>query len=155
MHFSTEREKAVENQPLTTPAPRPSTINATSAMLLGTKSSRPRLMHLLSTCPDARHAASRRPACAEAPHGSLSFPLMSCLSDSTDIPSEMLSLRMGLPFPDPLPSQCPSCGETFDLAHAHALKCKRGGWLHRHAWKRYLVRGGELLCQDPRWGRHS
>jgi hypothetical protein len=32
---------------------------------------------------------------------------------------------MGLPFPDPLPAQCPSCGADFDIDHA--LRCKKGG----------------------------
>ena len=53
---------------------------------------------------------------------------------------------MGRPSPDPLPSQCPSCGADFDIDHA--LRCKKGGWVSRRhlevirAWKFYLSRGG-------------
>jgi len=65
---------------------------------------------------------------------------------------DAIALRMGLPFPDPLPSQCPSCGDPFDIDHA--LKCKRGGWVSRRhlevmrAWKRYLTRGGYTTVQE-------
>jgi hypothetical protein len=59
---------------------------------------------------------------------------------------DAIALRMGVPFPDPLPSHCPSCGLTFDVDHG--LRCKKGGWVSRRhlevirAWKFYLTRGG-------------
>ena len=65
---------------------------------------------------------------------------------------DAVALRMGLPFPDPLPSQCPSCGGEFDISHA--LQCKRGGWVTRRhlevlrAWKRYLIRGGYSTVRE-------
>ena len=66
---------------------------------------------------------------------------------------DAIALRMGLPFPDPLPSHCPSCGfAPFDVEHA--LKCKRGGWVSRRhlevirAWKRFLIRGGYTAVQE-------
>ena len=59
---------------------------------------------------------------------------------------DAVALRMGVPFPDPLPATCPSCGEPFSLDHA--LSCKRGGWVFRRhrevsrAWGRYFRRAG-------------
>ena len=59
---------------------------------------------------------------------------------------DAVALRMGVELPDPLPDSCPSCGEPFSLAHA--LKCKKGGWVvRRHkevvrAWMSYLRKGG-------------
>jgi hypothetical protein len=67
---------------------------------------------------------------------------------------DAIALRMGLPFPDSLPSHCPSCGADFDVDHA--LRCKKGGWVSRRhlevirAWKFYLSRGGyHSLREEP------
>jgi hypothetical protein len=67
---------------------------------------------------------------------------------------DAIALRMGLPFPDPLPSHCPSCGVPFDVDHA--LRCKKGGWVSRRhlevirAWKFYLTKGGYYsLREEP------
>jgi hypothetical protein len=43
---------------------------------------------------------------------------------------DAIALKMGVPLPDPLPANCPSCHEpSFDVRHA--LKCKSGGWVRR------------------------
>ena len=61
---------------------------------------------------------------------------------------DAVALRMGLDPPDPLPTHCPSCGEKFTLAHA--LECKRGGWVTRRhnevirAWMQYFKKGGAV-----------
>jgi hypothetical protein len=67
---------------------------------------------------------------------------------------DAIALRMGLPFPDPLPSHCPSCGADFDLDHA--LRCKKGGWVSRRhlevirAWKFFLQKGGyHSIREEP------
>ncbi len=67
---------------------------------------------------------------------------------------DALALRMGQELPHPLPSTCPSCGEKMSIAHA--LKCKKGGWVNRRhrevlkAWMRYLEKGGATsVTEEP------
>jgi len=65
--------------------------------------------------------------------------------DSTTF-RDAVALRFGLDLPDKMPRMCPSCGGRMSVAHA--LKCKKGGWVirrHQHvlrAWKAYWEKAG-------------
>lgn len=66
---------------------------------------------------------------------------------------DAVALRLGLDFPDPLPSTCPSCGADFDLRHA--LKCKSGNWVKRRhdevkkAWMTLFKRVSPTVTAEP------
>ena len=72
---------------------------------------------------------------------------------------DAISLRMGLPFSDPLPTSCPSCGSRFgdeEEALDHLLICKKGGFImQRHdavvrVWEDYLKAAGAAhVVREP------
>jgi len=59
---------------------------------------------------------------------------------------DAIAIRMGIPVPDPLPPECPSCGADADLAHL--LKCPFGGWIRRrhNEVQRELIRLMKQVC---------
>jgi len=59
---------------------------------------------------------------------------------------DAVAVRMGLPVPDPLSPDCPSCNQEADLAHL--LKCPNGGWIRRrhNEVQRELIRLMKGAC---------
>jgi hypothetical protein len=69
---------------------------------------------------------------------------------------DAVAMRLGRLPPDPLPRECPSCGEPFSLDHA--LSCHKGGWVRRRhgeverAWTNLFKKITPSVVEEPLLG---